>query len=481
MKKGILSQCLSVFLVALIAAAPFSSILPTSVAVAATAASTDPAVTDCQSYLATAPASEASNPNSKAAQCQTLIQLYAELAQQQAALANQQGVSGNLSTDIKNITSQITEKQTEIKAKVTHIAVLSDSISQKQTAIESLANQVADEKTSLAQLLRNTNEMDQTTLTTFLFSDKSLSDFYSDVSNFDALKSAVKTSVDTIQTIEGVTEQNKEALQAEQDQTVDEQQALLATKATLAQQQATQKTLLTASKGKEAAYQQVIAAQQAKVADIKAKLFSLAGGGQAIRFDVALQYANQAAAKTGIDPAFLLAELTQESNLGANVGKCYLTDTTTGAGVGSVTGKQFPNVMKPSRDVQPFIAITAALGYDWQKTVVSCPIAGVAGYGGAMGPAQFIASTWELFVPRLTTALGHTPNPWAAQDAFMAASLYLTDLGGVGASASAQLKASCKYYGTGGSTCSYGRNVQTLRLSIQSDIDYLNQYGVVKQ
>ncbi len=475
MRKGFFNF-ITAGLIALIAAGSLSF----SSAIAATTA-TDPAVTDCQNYLATAPASEASNPASKAAQCQTLIDLYAELAQQQAALASQQGVTGNISTDIKNITGQITEKQTEIKAKVAHIAVLSDSIAQQTTTIESLSEKVDNEKAALAQLLRDTNEMDQTTLTSFLFSDQTLADFYSDASRFDELKADVKTSVDNIQTIEGVTEQNKAALQAEQDQTVDEQQALLQTKNTLAQQQATQKTLLSASKSKEAAYQAVIAQQQAKVAEIKAKLFSLAGGGQAIPFGTALQYADEAQAKTGIDPAFLLAELTQESNLGANVGKCYLTDTNTGAGVGANTGKAFVNVMKPSRDVQPFIAITTALGYNWQKTVVSCPIAGVAGWGGAMGPAQFIASTWELFVPRLTTDLGHTPNPWLPEDSFMAASLYLTDLGGVGSGASAQLRASCKYYGTGGATCSYGRSVQSLKLNIQSDIDYLNQYGVVKQ
>ena len=481
MRKGLFNSIASL-LIALAIVAPFS--VMTATAATTTAAAPDPAVTDCQSYLKTAPASEASNPSSKAAQCQTLITLYAQLAQQQAALASQQGVTGNISTDIKNLTGQITEKQTEIKAKVAHIAVLSDSISEKQTAIESLSQKVSDEKDSLAQLLRKTNEMDQTTLTSYLFSDQTLSDFYSDASRFDTLKADVKASVDSIQTIEGVTEQNKEALQAEQAQTLDEQQALTAAKTTLAQQQATQKTLLTASQSKEKAYQQVIAAQQAKVAEIKAKLFSLAGGGQAIPFGTALQYANEAAAKTGIDPAFLLAELTQESNLGANVGKCYLTDTNTGAGVGANTGKVFPNVMKPSRDVQPFIAITTALGYNWQKTVVSCPIAGVAGYGGALGPAQFIASTWELFIPRLTTDLGHTPNPWTAEDSFMAASLYLTDLGGVGSGASAQIKASCRYYGTWDPkhpTCSYGRSVQNFKLTIQSDIDYLNQYGVVKQ
>ncbi len=255
---------------------------------------------------------------------------------------------------------------------------------------------------------------------------------------------------------------------------------MLAAQKALAASKQQQNDLLSISKNKEAAYQKLIAAQQAKVGQIKARLFQLAGGGQAIRFDIALQYANEAQRTTGIDPAYLLAELTQESNLGKNVGQCYLTDMTTGAGIGAKSGTYFAKVMKPTRDVQPFVDITGRLGLDWTKTVVSCPIAGV-GYGGAMGPAQFIPSTWLLFENRLNKALGHLPSPWLAEDAFMAASLYLTDLGGVGTSASAQLRASCKYYGSGGSTCTYGRNVQALKLSIQSDIDYLNQYGISRR
>lgn len=476
MKKGIFQQSIGVVLGAALLAAPLSALIPSGVY-----AATDPAVTECQATIRAASPSDLSNPSSKASQCKTLIELFDQLAVQQAKLASQQGVSGNISTEIKNLTNQISAKQASIKAKVAQINVLSASIKEKQKTIESLSAKIEKEKESLAQLIRKTNEMDKLTITSFLFSDKSLSTFYSDISRFDTLKAEVKASVDTIETIQGVTQQNKAALQKEQEKTVDEQQALAAAKTALAKQQETQKTLLSVSKDKEKEYQKIIADQQAKVADIKAKLFQLAGGGQAIRFDVALQYANQAAAKTGIDPAFLLAELTQESNLGANVGKCYLTDTTTGAGVGVTSGKTFPNVMKATRDVQPFLEITESLGYNWQKTVVSCPIAGVAGYGGAMGPAQFIASTWKLFIPRLTADLGHLPNPWSAQDAFMAASLYLTDLGGVGSSTSAQLKASCKYYGSGGSTCSYGRSVQTLKLKIQEDIDYLNQYGVSRR
>jgi membrane-bound lytic murein transglycosylase B len=127
------------------------------------------------------------------------------------------------------------------------------------------------------------------------------------------------------------------------------------------------------------------------------------------------------------------------------------------------------------------LEITKKLGFDPYKTVVSCPIPSAGGYGGAMGPAQFIASTWQMFEDRLKDILGHEANPWAAQDAFMASALYLSDLGGTGGSYTGEMKAACKYYGSGGTSCSYGKSVQKLKASIQSDIDYLNQYGVSRR
>ncbi len=416
------------------------------------------------------------------AYCQNQINdLEAQLKVLNNQLTAQKANSGTLQGDIKILATKIDAKKAEIKSKQLKVAQLSESISEKKTAILSLSDKIQNQKDSLAQLIRKTDEMDHQTVTNFLLASQSLSQFYSDVSRFDTLKSQVKASVDNIKTIKGVTEQTKANLEKEQDKTIDEKQALATVQKSIEQDQSQQKTLLSISKGKESEYQKVIATQQAKVAQIKAKLFSLAGGGQAIRFDIALQYANTAATKTGIDPAFLLAIATQESNLGSNVGTCYLTDTSTGAGVSIKSGRVFPNVMKPTRDVQPFIDITTRIGLDPMKTVVSCPIAGAGGYGGAMGPAQFIASTWQLFATRLKSALGYDANPWAPQDAFMASAMYLTDLGAVGTSYSGQIRAACKYYGTGGSTCTYGRSVMTLKASIQSDIDYLNQYGVSRR
>ena len=421
------------------------------------------------------------------AYCQNQITvLEKQISDLNNQLATQKKQSGTLQGDINVLATQINAKKKEVKSKILKISQLNESISEKQTAIVSLGQKIDREKESIAQLIRKTNEMDQNTFASFLLSSHTISDFYSDVARFDKLKQDVKQSVDTIQTIKGVTEQKKTDLQKQQNQTIDEKSNLEGVQKSIEQDQKTQKVLLSISKDKETAYQKVIASQQAKVAQIKAKLFQLAGGSQAIRFDAALAYAQQASNKTGIDPAYLLAELTQESNLGSNVGRCYLTNPTTGAGMNTSGTKTYPNVMKPSRDVQPFLDITSALGFDPYKTVVSCPIAGVAGYGGAMGPAQFIASTWRgvggAFEARIKASVGKSVvSPWDPQDAFMAAALYLTDLGGSGKSASSQLRASCKYYGSGGSTCSYGRSVQNLKLNIQGDIDYLNQYGVSKR
>ena len=217
-----------------------------------------------------------------------------------------------------------------------------------------------------------------------------------------------------------------------------------------------------------------MAAQKKAQADkIRSALFNLAGISQKIDFGTALAYANQVSGKLGVDPAFLLAIITQESNLGANVGQCYLTNPDTGAGIGKNTGTYFANVMNPTRDVPDFLSITNDFSFNAYKTAISCPIAGAGGYGGAMGPAQFIPSTWELFAPRLRTALGYEANPWSPVDAFMASGMYLTDLGAIGTSQSAQNRAACKYYGSGGSSCSYSRSVQKLKNTIQANIDLL--------
>lgn len=404
-----------------------------------------------------------------------LAQIEAQLAELLEKQKAQQKTTGTLKGDVDFLTSQINALKAKIKARGLKIAQLKVNIKEKASTIGSLSSKIDREHQALAKLLRNTNEFDGGNILHLILSDESLSGFYNDIEAYSSIKQGIEDSLGIVRITKKQTELAKADLEIKQDAETDAKAELENAQKGVAQSEAEKKQLLAISKNQEAAYQKLAAEKKARADKIRAALFPLANTSTKIDFGTALRYANEAQQKTGIEPAFLLAILTQESNLGANVGQCYLSDTTTGAGKGKNTGTPFINVMKPTRDVAPFLEITKALGLDPFKTAVSCPIAGVAGYGGAMGPAQFIPSTWKLFAARLQTALGHYASPWVPEDAFMASSMYLTDLGGVGSSVAAQNKAACKYYGSGGATCSYGNSVQKLKATIQANINLLSQ------
>jgi hypothetical protein len=238
------------------------------------------------------------------------------------------------------------------------------------------------------------------------------------------------------------------------------------------------RTLLNISKGSEKSYATLLAEKQAKAAQIRASLFQLAGAIE-IPFGEAYQYALEAERRTGIRPAFLLAVFAQESSLdkdatfGKHVGSCYLSDSATGAGIRITTKVAIANVMKPDRDVKPFLNITSALGLDPYATLVSCPLAS-GGYGGAMGPAQFIPSTWISSVADRVGKLlgiGGMPNPWNPEHAFMASAMYLTDLGADKRTYTAERTAALRYYAGGNWNLSknafYGNSVMVKAENIQ--------------
>ncbi len=399
--------------------------------------------------------------------------LEAEIAQKQAELNNQKGQSASITGDIKMLTTKIEKAKLDIKAKNITINKLSGEITDKNKHIASLDERIAKNHDSLGQLLRKAREVESNTIITVILSNKSLSEVYGDLDDYDSLKEAISTTLDDIRGVKTETTAEREELKKRQDAERDAKDALESAKAQVQKSEAEKQSLLVISKDKEKSYAQVLADRQKKAAGIRSALFSLAGGSAAIPFGDALKYAEFAGKQTGVRPAFILAILTQETNLGANVGSCYLSDATTGAGVGINTGTPFANVMKPSRDVAPFLAITKSLGRDPFRTRVSCPFS--YGYGGAMGPSQFIASTWMLLKPKISAAIGGgEPDPWAPRDAFAASSVYLANLGATAQTYTAEWNAACKYYS--GRSCTtpgvknafYGNSVMALAKKIQT-------------
>lgn len=144
----------------------------------------------------------------------------------------------------------------------------------------------------------------------------------------------------------------------------------------------------------------------------------------------------------------------------------------------SLDGTHVAGVMKPTRDVDPFLAITRALGIDPFNQPVSCPPA--YGYGGAMGPAQFIPSTWVLYQDRISRAAGHAgtqANPFDNLDAFTATAIYMADLGATAQTPAAERTAALKYFAGGNyknpAYSFYGDGVMGFADQFENDIQTL--------
>ncbi|MFZ2522665.1 MAG: hypothetical protein WAX25_04220 [Minisyncoccia bacterium] len=410
-----------------------------------------------------------------------LAQTEADIAKWQSILDNTKANTKSLQQEATKLNAKINQAKALIKKKNIAIAQLEQDIAKKNHRIKTLEQKIEDGHTSLAQILRKTNEIDSFSLPEVILGNKNISEFFSDIDTFQSVNRSLQDLFVEVRATKNLTQKEKAELDKQKDKEADTKAAAEVQKKQVEADEKEKQYLIKVNKTNEKTYTEVISERQKKAGEIRAKLFKLAGGSNPIPFGDALAFAQTASLKTGVSPSLLLAVLTQESSLGANVGKCYLTDTNTGAGVNTSGTKTFPNVMKPTRDVSPFLEITNKLGFSYLKTVVSCPIAGVAGYGGAMGPAQFIPSTWKLFEDRLRNTLGREPNPWNPEDAFSASSFYLGDLGAGSGTYSSEIRAACKYYGSGGSTCSYGRSVMNLKNSIQADIDYLEEYGVSRR
>lgn len=387
---------------------------------------------------------------------QELVQVEKEQAETEVILRGAQGQTASIERDILILTTKIKAAKLNIQAKNIIIEQLTKDIGNKDKKILSLEDRIDKGKESLAQIYQKTYQLDNYSLPEIFLSQGSLTSFYEDIDSFTAVQTALKDTFEDIRDTKTQTQSEKETLGKKKNNELDARAEIELAKRSIEANENEKKVLLGYSRNTEKAYEQVLADKRAKAAQIRAALFALRDTA-AIPFEKALAFANEANRTTGVRPAFLLAILTQESALGKNVGTCLLTNPNTGAGVSTKSGSLFPNVMKPGRDVEPFISITKELGLDYSKTLVSCPQS--VGWGGAMGPAQFIASTWMIFKDRMATALKvKTPNPWEPEHAFMASSMYLSDLGAHTQLYSAERNAACRYYS--GRACDpYGINI----------------------
>lgn len=425
-------------------------------------------------------AQDSTNVDGYRAQLQAqLSELEKQIAQQQAILDSAQKQEQTLSRDISILNANIKQAQLAIQARTLVIQQLTSGIGDKQNKIFGLNSQYNSELESLAAIMRQKNQLDTSSLVVVALSSQDVSEFFSDIATFDQINAQLQQSFMQITDTRTQTEAEKAELEEKLEEETQLRQVQQLQQQQIQAQQAQKQKILTETKGQEKAYQAVIAQNQKSAAQIRTALFQLTGSA-AIPFSTALDYANQASKATGIRPAFLLAIIREESNLGQNVG----------SGVWTVD-------MKAPRDTVPFKAITSSLGLNPDTMPVSKKP--WYGYGGAMGPAQFIPSTWAMYAgyaapdyvynpakDRIGKRTGNTPpSPWSPEDAFMAAAIYLTDNGADAQTTSAEFKAAmCYLAGCGNANNKslqfYGQQVAEFADEYQCQIDIITGNSTTK-
>jgi len=408
---------------------------------------------------------------------QKLAELEAEIAKQEKLLLTQKGQSNSIQGAINVLKTEISKTRNEISKKETLIKQLSGEINQKQKTIVALDAELSREKISLAQLVRKTHEIESLSLVEMLLSSESISDFYEDVDTFLTIGNALYDSANVIKNVKQKTDEERLTLEERKAREADIKYELEQDRKRVEQKQSEQSNLLNVSKTQEKTYEQLISERKAQAATIRARLFELAGGvsGGGISFGDAVTYATEASKKTGVRVALILAVLKQESDLGKNVGTCNRPgDARTWKTImpGPTSGSW--------RDDQTaFLKIVGELGVSPDGQPLSCPLS-TGGWGGAMGPSQFIPTTWLGIRTRLASLLGVTAtNPWNPRHAVHATALYLADLGASVGGYTAERNAACKYYS--GRACGqsslnntfYGDQVLAKAAVIQKDIDFL--------
>lgn len=410
-----------------------------------------------------------------------------QILTQQRLVEDKQAERQTLERDISLIEGQIKKAQLGIQARSIAIEQLSDQIGEKEVVIEILGEKMNRQEQSLADLVRKSAAMDDFSMIEVLLSRKNFSEFFSDYARYGAIKKSLNESLSVLAEIRQDTHEQKSELANKQETEAEMKRIQEIEKKEIEARENEKSKILTVTKGEEAEYQRLLRAQQQTAAELRNALFELLGGGGGISLPKAVELAQYASGKTGVDAALILAILEQETNLGSNLGSCVYND---------YRGDRV--VMHPDRDAPIFLAIAGILGFDAATRSVSCPIVSGGqriGWGGAMGPSQFIPSTWAVYGGIVNTGggwvysasadaisringTGLPANPFNNQDAFLATALLLRDNGANGTFTGDRLAALRYYAGWGGASnpanAFYGDQVMNRKAKFEGQIRILS-------
>lgn len=389
-------------------------------------------------------------------------ELEVKITKYREGIASNRDKAKSLQTEIDILEDEANKAELEIERMNLIIQKLETKIREKELIIKQTEQEVDLEKAALAEAVREISKYDNVSILEIILKKGRLSDFVSELKLLQDFQVKVQQALGRVFELKADAEKEKMLLSEEKEEQETLRSVQQIQKDFLEKAKKDKKTLLEQTQGQEALFLQLVKKSQLDIEATKNKLYSLKGmvSGDSLRFEEAYKFAKFASIYTGVRPAFLLAILSRESDLGKNVG----------------TGTWRVD-MKPSQ--RPYyLEVCKKLGLDPDGQSVSKKQ--WYGWGGAMGPAQMLPATWIGYENRVMGITGNNPpSPWNIKDSFVAAALYLVNKGADQKTYDAEWKAAMMYLA--GSNWDkpylsfYGDQVMDLTKQLQEQIDILEK------
>lgn len=390
------------------------------------------------------------NKNQQIEELQKQIDAFqGQVAQKQEKASSVQGEIQRLANEIKKSELEIQGFNLAIQGTNLQINKVEDQIKQTEAKIES-------SKADLVSALRLMARSEQITPLEMMVKKENLSSFFSDLYDLYFLQSGVKQKVENLKDAKLALAAMGDELNDELDQRQKLKTLEEITNKQAANKRAEQKKVLSQVQKEASQINSKIKVVQTDLSRLKEQITYLVQAGVSV--EDAIRFGKLAAIRSGIRPAFLIAVLDVESRLGLNVGR---------------TGKWQTDMH--TRDHDAFLAICQKLNLDPDKTPVSRKPN--YGWGGAMGPAQFLPNTWLAYENEVARLTGHNPpSPWNIEDAFTAAAVKLARQGAAQKTRAGEIAAAKAYIG-GSPSCSksicnfYANTVLDKAREIEKDLE----------
>lgn len=261
----------------------------------------------------------------------------------------------------------------------------------------------------------------------FALATESVSAFFHTLRGVELTHNAVREAISAVREERKRLERQKAELETRQSELILLHELRLRQEMQLGEEDERKRAIQSYTGRRAVLFEELLRRSELASITLHEEFFRQEGVGRTLTLEEAFAHAESATKRFNIRPAFLLALVAQESKFGAFQG--------TGNWKDDMHPSQWPL----------FLAIMQRLGLDPDRVPVSKKPD--YGWGGAMGPAQFLPGTWLGYEDRVRQITGHAvPSPWNIDDALAGAAIKLAEAGAADQTEAAERKAALFYF-----------------------------------